>query len=1670
MSSVTVLSPNRCHEGSRCYNIKEIYRTCFIVFLYFVACSSTRTRIPHSLHDHWRGANTEERIMKAEDSVINKMKSQSSQKTTDYLSTEHMFTSSPTEMSESSSEKTRQPLLRDVYTAYKAKQDKVHTTIETKEIQHNVSDLNERISLKNNSVVDGLEMNSGESNSQLGSLIEEKELDYNSTDKTNIDGKELIQLSSIDVNKQLKHSSSKKVKTSKNIKKGNNKRSKLNETSQNRQTDAINIRKTTDMGLTVNYLSSAETPDSLQNVEEKNRALFAVQKSTDPSTHRTHNTLDSKKYNFQGKIKSKKTEKLPNKKRKKKKKVKTSRIRNKSLNVTSKKGKKKINDISTSTEFHRVRFATNKRGKKDEYRESSKKNKTDRFANWNRLPKRVNQKQTPNAEKPQKDISFELNLFHKDRFKLRNELSTGSKENFQQDATFLPKFFFQNSRNLISTTKQIPEKKIKDRLSSVSPFRLFRYRNRKGKQHSLNEHDHFQKIVRNEGSSPDKTEKQSFPNPNPSIVTTIRNVLKPGKGKESAQQNISDNFEVSKLFRTTQSESTLKSRSDRFKQNKQSYVTMLPLTTTLDEKNLERTVIVPKNVKELSETDVKQTDLNEKESRHTNNVKHKEVTEYLKLTSLPSKTSAGLNDHLLNKVSSAPNFISTADHRHLSFENTIIKQTVKGSVTDLDANLKRNSSIQFNNSAPFNSDFIDEVQTTHENFSSKSSTDQVVISELSTNPTILSSGKGSSLRTLYGNTKTKMKKSKIPETELIYQTVTPKYLWQNTAQSKTNREQIASQNDIHFNDLIKLLSTQIPHDMLTKLPTPKSENYKSEDNVAASSGRSNEESKSSVTVNYIDDSTQTSISKVSDDISLKNEHKYNSYSINPTHGSYKHLSTSATPKELFHFPLDFDNSTPSKSIADEKHRTSQIFSTTTKDPKTSEHTILTTKYDTSVSTSELPTYSQDASVSTIMTNSQYKASSSHITPTHQPLFQTTMIPTLRISPITRVVSTENLSTKAAKIFQPTFPKLHSKIIVEQTSATTDKMPTSHQKSINNGNISNHISSTLYLQPLSTRRTQLSSTQHPPYITEKISKRHTTPQTTNTSSRRTPSLATTSSTRNRPHLPTTLPKQHTSSLTRKMILPPSTISTRNTKSHTIKLSSRTKMITTSKFSNPHILSRSFSKPFITTIVTSKTHKPSGSIQSEATPKNALYDFTSMTQTTKHISKDNRVPTTNTPSSNSVTPSPESVSTPSQETGSTWSQTFDKGHQNLLVVCKVDTSVNINSDQFQNNIRNGLVQSYIEGKALGEVNKSGSMKKRRKRSLEGSKDQVHRINEMTLTKCADGCKTGSDDVKAVIIRQDRRDALVSIYFQMQENGSVVEAEKAAEIFARLQLTEISVHLKYAIFEKVTVIKSLLPRQGHPPKPSSTKWMMVTIAAPSIPVLCVIFILLSSWYRNHTRLRQKAMADISRGSGYTESLADVGLEIDMEKGEIVSRAGSTSVLWSEDFVASATKETNSHAGYFGADYESSRSNSWSAYADPNNVFNSLRNKKRSPIPKRYQRQGKYAKKHSSSSFNFETGLEDEWLGCLLSTDYCDAGNFKAEWLQLQSFRRCSLGANEHNTTAHQFMNPLNRFWVDTSGPILQQCSPTSPVAGWPKNNNGKTIHPRVKHAVKLPVGPKC
>lgn len=355
-----------------------------------------------------------------------------------------------------------------------------------------------------------------------------------------------------------------------------------------------------------------------------------------------------------------------------------------------------------------------------------------------------------------------------------------------------------------------------------------------------------------------------------------------------------------------------------------------------------------------------------------------------------------------------------------------------------------------------------------------------------------------------------------------------------------------------------------------------------------------------------------------------------------------------------------------------------------------------------------------------------------------------------------------------------------------------------------------------------------------------------------------------------------------------------------------------------------------------------------------------------------------------------------------------------YEELLVKCKVKLNTDINGSDFINKIKNGLVSSYLEGRKLLQQRKSGSINNRRKR------EAISYVLEQNIgTHAVDYDET--EGIEAKLTRQPRRDKLVEIYFQMLEYGSVIATDTAIKVFSQLQITEISVNLKYPIFHQIEAIKHMMFQSQHPLKPSMTNWLMVTIAAPSIPVLCVICILLTSWYRNHIRLRRKAMAEISRGSHYAESLADVGLEIDMEKGEIVSRAGSTSVLWT-DITAGDTLERMGMAGDFpNADCVSSRSNSWNARGDPRTSANpGGRGLRQSPVAKQCQRNGKYVKKkHSVSSFHFENNLEDEWLGCLLSTDYTDPVEPKKEWLQLQTFQKYSQANNEQNRTG--LFNPL-------------------------------------------------
>lgn len=361
----------------------------------------------------------------------------------------------------------------------------------------------------------------------------------------------------------------------------------------------------------------------------------------------------------------------------------------------------------------------------------------------------------------------------------------------------------------------------------------------------------------------------------------------------------------------------------------------------------------------------------------------------------------------------------------------------------------------------------------------------------------------------------------------------------------------------------------------------------------------------------------------------------------------------------------------------------------------------------------------------------------------------------------------------------------------------------------------------------------------------------------------------------------------------------------------------------------------------------------------------------------------------------------------------------GHDELIVKCKVKKSINIKGNDFIKEIKNGLVYSYVEGRNLLNLRKAGSTNNRRRK-----RETIGFVLEQNIDAHAVHF-ADTEGIEAKILRVSRRGKLVEIYFQMQEYELVIDTDTAIEVFSQLQITEISVNLHYPIYHQIEAIKHVMFQSQHPLQPSATKWMMVTIAAPSIPVICVICILLTSWYRNHARLRRKAMAEISRGSQYAESLADVGLEIDMEKGEIVSRAGSTSVLWTE-FAAGDTLERVGMSGEFpNTDSESSRSNSWNARGKSRASANpGGQGRHQSPVTKQCQKYGKYVKKKDSvSSFHFDHNLEDEWLGCLLTTDYTDPVDLRKEWLQLHTFQRYSQVNNEQNKAARRSTNHLSQ-----------------------------------------------
>ncbi|GAB1604881.1 hypothetical protein Ahia01_000769600 [Argonauta hians] len=1570
MFSTKVLSRNQHHEGSLC-NTKDVCRICLIVYMFLVMCSSSRTRTPHTLSDHWRGTHSDEVL-------INKTKNNSSFKTSSNHTKLYKFSYTVKE----TAEQTTKPSLYSF--VVNKKENKVHIANNKRNKIINELNFNEENNFDKDKVFGNVAENDGVDSFVSSSAINKMDDSTTHKTKTNIEAKKrktdrklnqrLHKSENIPRNMngylfESQHSATNSKVSVNSIFNSPDKVTAVNkgnlfgftEIDQHQQKEDIDVEKSTEGQLrsTTNDMSFTKNPVTLKNVEDQQHTRHWTR-------HQQNKLPDNKIPNFSRPTRKMKNKKVlsDNKNRRKKMKAKTKEIRNKSLMARNKENKEFLGMISTSRGFYREKST----GGLEESGESRESFRTiiDQSKTRNGYGKRELKKTKQKAKKQRKVGPPKRNLRNRANFRPKeNSGETKIRMRDSKDVTISP------------TDLSLTRKHIKVRFSSRSPMGYIK--RRKLAPHSLHEHDISQAI----NNSPllrtklrlKITLKQTSTNLTPPITIN------------SNPQDETSNFEG-----TTQSKYVIKT-TDSATGNRFHYSIKESDIATLHLHDLKVSTPKSDNFKGTSKSGMEFIDSNEKEyDKFTNEMGFNVFTKSAKIHR--NKISSDLYNHQLTNEVPAAKLISTASNEQ--------EQRLGNSFTGPDTDLKRDL-IQFKSTTPLNSDFTDESYDLHKIFPFKTSLNPFFIPEMSSNPTDIHSSEMSSL----------------------------KYLHQSTLLSKIGPRQVVSQTE--FSSRVpSVVPTKLSEDnFILETFVPKSSatvpgNYmsdmSSEITSTTSAPRRFKDNKSSSTAHDIKEFIQTSIPELFEINSQQNLKEHNHRLVNQEQKSQGYFST-LSPNKLFMYTTIIDRSDPSKPITKKKPWLEPNYPTTAKNEKT--------KFVTSVLTTEVPTYFHDlmttiskhrntslvydqpvmtstSSSKNIRTSSisseilkptsknnakpTRKATSDKNTHINAISDKETLIhnPTLPPQPHS-MFNTQYFSTRRPSYFSDTFARRHTTSQIRNTSIKmvsllTAKTPFKHTP--------HHFSTIPPRHTLSqTRKTYLPSTK----ISNQIKKSKTKKTTHKTlpeiitkistpfkSTRNFPNQFETTTTR--PKLTTTVTPKFTTTVTLKLtttMTPKLTHKTHKITTIALKKTSKPPKLTTltSKRMTPRMTSKPSTVKPKSTDTTHETHKhkQNKAIQSEATEKTDKHNESTSKTLKEHLPKHHHDKTHIISPSSSTAPSKVSGTTFSQKPESSPSPGSDriphsKIYQRLLVVCKVDTYINIESEEFQNNIRGGLVRSYIEGKALGYTTKSGSMKKRRKRSIQGMTDQVQRIKDITFTKCAKGCKTESGGVKAVIIRQVRRDTLVSIYFQMEENGTVVEAEKAAEIFSRLQLTEISVHLKYAIFEKVRIIKTLLPQSQHPLKSSSTKWMIVTIAAPSIPVLCVVLILLSSWYRNYTRLRQKAIADISRGSGYSESLADVGLEIDMEKGEIVSRAGSTSVLWSEDFIASANKDRNSHTGYVPPDAESSRSNSWSAYADPNNVFNSLRNKKRSPIPRRYQRQGKYAKKHSASSFNFETGSEDE------------------------------------------------------------------------------------------------
>ncbi|XP_069132116.1 serine-rich adhesin for platelets-like [Argopecten irradians] len=202
--------------------------------------------------------------------------------------------------------------------------------------------------------------------------------------------------------------------------------------------------------------------------------------------------------------------------------------------------------------------------------------------------------------------------------------------------------------------------------------------------------------------------------------------------------------------------------------------------------------------------------------------------------------------------------------------------------------------------------------------------------------------------------------------------------------------------------------------------------------------------------------------------------------------------------------------------------------------------------------------------------------------------------------------------------------------------------------------------------------------------------------------------------------------------------------------------------------------------------------------------------------------------------------------------------------LQIRIQVKQTVDVTTEEFRNNIAQGLSEAYVE---------AASTPTRRKR-------HIHHADRWK--------RQSSVQVEVTNITRNDVDDGVDVTFFISEDGEPVPAQTAMNQYNRLSDVETSAILGYPVLEPVS-----LALQAPTDQPAKTgllgPFIIIIIAVPSaIVVVLTLGYFLMHWSdQPRTGTLTSVKSDHSGFSQKCESLADHDLAIDMEKGEIVSRS---------------------------------------------------------------------------------------------------------------------------------------------------------------------------------------